>query len=136
MMKKLWIDDFRPPRDNKGWLWAITITEAIEILTKRKIDSLSLDFDILCQDYKRPHYSEENFSSVAHFVSTMPPNCRPRKVIIHTASEKGSKLLSEILRSKVKHLFRDLTYAREFLGGSSLSSGFMENGKRTRKTKI
>jgi hypothetical protein len=47
-MKKLWLDDIRPPWKYGciGWHWAATAAEAIEALKTGKVEEASLDHDL------------------------------------------------------------------------------------------
>jgi hypothetical protein len=89
---KLYVDDVRPIPD--GWTGARTVEEAVRILESDSVEELSLDYMI-------GDSPENNFSPVARFVVTLPPEKRPRLVRLHTSSPSGARVLESILRGHV-----------------------------------
>lgn len=116
---KLFVDDLRiAPR---GWIIARTITEAIRLLATQKVEEVSLDHDIAFQNERGEFTgkcSQENYSSVAWFIREMEEANKPKKVYIHTANPDGATSITNILRGHVHEIFRDSTFANEWLDKS------------------
>jgi hypothetical protein len=97
---KLFVDDYREIPDS-SWHLAKTITEAIRILSgPMYVEVVSLDHDIIFRPGKHG-FSEENFSTVARYISLLPQERLPKIVAIHTANPRGASDIEEILQEIV-----------------------------------
>ncbi|HRY30229.1 MAG TPA: cell division protein FtsJ [Elusimicrobiota bacterium] len=92
---KLFVDDWRSAPE--GWETARSVPEAIERLRVGKVEEVSLDY-VIGDDF------ENNFSPVARFIADMPESQRPKRVIIHTSSSEGARLLRRILEGRVERV--------------------------------
>lgn len=101
---KLFVDDLRPAPE--GWYLARTITEALRVLSFFEVQEVSLDHDIM---HSVPHKDDppaieeavtcpENFSAVAYFLAVMPPEKRPKRVILHTSNTAAAYAILSILQ--------------------------------------
>lgn len=91
-MIKLWIDDVRlPPR---GWVWAQSSREALEIISNPNINisQISFDHDLGESDTVIPVC--EYFEEQAYFHRMKPP-----KWNIHSANPVGRKNIEVIMKS-------------------------------------
>jgi hypothetical protein len=94
---RLFVDDVRTPPP--GWRVARTVKEAVDLLSAETFEEVSLDFVI--------GYSEaDNFAPVARFIVSLPPERRPRRVLIHTSSDRGARLLASLLEGHVREVVR------------------------------
>lgn len=84
MENRLWVDDLRPaPR---GWTWAKTSQEAIELLENGSFDEISLDHDLGGDDTTR--------SVVLRLCET---DSFPGIVRVHTANPVGREWLEGMI---------------------------------------
>lgn len=90
---KLYVDDCRPVPE--GWAVARTVREAVAMLEAGGVGEVSLDFMI-------GDRFDDNFAPVARHIAAMPEEKRPRRVLIHTASSEGARLLKQILAGRVE----------------------------------
>lgn len=101
---KLFVDDLRPQPE--GWYLARTITEAIRILAFFDVVEVSLDHDIMhsvpgkedTPSIEQAVTCPENFSAVAYFIAALPPERRPKRVIVHTTNSAAVYTILEILK--------------------------------------
>lgn len=94
---KLFVDDCRPAP--AGWVLARTPEEARIRLEAGSVEEVSLDYFIGTGE-------DETFLSVAHVIVELPAERRPRRVVLHTASEAGAARLAQVLRGSVPRLER------------------------------
>jgi hypothetical protein len=94
---RLWIDDDeehrKPP---KGWIWAKTLAEALEIVKTGKVTHISFDHDLGGDDKSMP---VAWFIEDAAFHGTMkPPEWR-----IHSANPVGRANLEATMKSAMRY---------------------------------
>jgi hypothetical protein len=82
----LWVDDLRIPPP--GWDWATTSTTAIETLTVKTFDVMSLDHDLGGDDTTRP---------VVLWLCEHPDRW-PTEIRVHTANPVGAEWLTGMIR--------------------------------------
>lgn len=79
---------------------AWTYAEAVELLSKEIFDLAYLDHDL--SDFAasgHPLPGEKTGTDVAEFITQMPEDRRPRKVIIHSFNPYGAERMEKILRT-------------------------------------
>lgn len=91
---KLYVDDVRTPPP--GWGLARTVKEAIGTLEGGGVTEVSLDYFI-------GDGEGGTFLPVAQYIAEMPPDRRPHRVLLHTASDAGAAKLAQALGSKVPY---------------------------------
>ena|SRR6185503_8226688 len=92
-MKRLWIDDLRPPPDDDDvWDWAKSSAEAFQLMDMQEYDEISFDHDLGGDDTSMPvaRFIEEQ----AHEGKAAPP-----KWTVHSANPVGRDNLKATLAS-------------------------------------
>jgi hypothetical protein len=95
----LYVDDIR--KCPEGMELARTNTKAIRILSTQEIEVLSIDHDIaICNVGQKPFRAEileETFCPTVYYVSLMPAERRPKKIILHSSNPWGRRAMFQIL---------------------------------------
>jgi hypothetical protein len=94
---KLYVDDLR--KCPEGWTIVRTITDAIRYLYHGRVESISLDHDIVFLRGTDIRMQKETFMPVAMFMAVMPTELRPGKVRIHTANVDAGWKMEDLLRN-------------------------------------
>jgi hypothetical protein len=87
---KLWIDDVRPAPD--GWIWAMTLAEALNEIATGDYDEVSFDHDLGGDDTAMP--VAKRIEELAYLGDLEPPKWR-----IHSANPVGRANLKAALES-------------------------------------
>jgi CheY-like chemotaxis protein len=74
-------------------VYALTYDEAVAALTSEPFDVAYLDYDLVTQSAT----VEKTGFDVARHIATLPPEQRPRRVVIHSVNEVGQSRMADVL---------------------------------------
>jgi hypothetical protein len=103
---KLWLDDFRPPPD-ETWLWVKTAPDAVKVLKTRKVEQISLDYDVLWAPGGSSVDWENKRTGMAVVLFMERKGIWPPEIRIHSKSVGGAARMAEVLERNGKKWLSD-----------------------------
>ena len=89
---KVYLDDIRPAPE--GWTLVTTPEQAIELMSRGRVEEISLDHDLGLDDVRSGYLVLLWIEEQVHYNAFVPP-----KISLHTANPVGRARMEWVLRS-------------------------------------
>ncbi|QDH91860.1 hypothetical protein SEA_PHRAPPUCCINO_185 [Mycobacterium phage Phrappuccino] len=87
---KLWVDDERTPPEGDDWVWVLTVSDAIDVLTNTEVapEVMSLDYVL-----KRGETADD----ILYWLKDQPADRWPTEILAHSSSAAARELIMQLV---------------------------------------